>query len=422
MHWYYWLIIVICMLFSAFFSSADMVYGIVDQDKLEKEAEAGSKRAKVALKIAKDYNLSIATILFGNNIVNILASSIVTLIGIYLTEVYKVPGELLGTIVLTVAIIIFSEFIPKAFAKRFNYKLSLIFAYPVSFFVKLFFIIVWPISQFFNLFGRLFKKKADEEDIIDEEVLTEMVDTIEEEGILEEEEAEIVRGAIDLSDSQAFEIMTPRVDVYSIDINDDINALLKEDEEEFFIHSRIPVYEDTVDNIIGILPLKSLSKYILNNEEIDDIRPLLYKPLVIPRSYPILSLLSDFRESKIHIAVVIDEYGGVEGIITMEDLLEEIVGDIFDETDEIEEEVEDIGNGIYIVDGSMNIDDFFDLIEYEEEVETDYATIGGFCQEILERFAKTGDTFVYANHKFTVLDADEFVVIKLKVETLPMEE
>lgn len=422
MHWYYWLIIVICMLFSAFFSSADMVYGIVDQDKLEKEAEAGSKRAKVALKIAKDYNLSIATILFGNNIVNILASSIVTLIGIYLTEVYKVPGELLGTIVLTVAIIIFSEFIPKAFAKRFNYKLSLIFAYPVSFFVKLFFIIVWPISQFFNLFGRLFKKKAVEEDIIDEEVLTEMVDTIEEEGILEEEEAEIVRGAIDLSDSQAFEIMTPRVDVYSIDINDDINALLKEDEEEFFIHSRIPVYEDTVDNIIGILPLKSLSKYILNNEEIDDIRPLLYKPLVIPRSYPILSLLSDFRESKIHIAVVIDEYGGVEGIITMEDLLEEIVGDIFDETDEIEEEVEDIGNGIYIVDGSMNIDDFFDLIEYEEEVETDYATIGGFCQEILERFAKTGDTFVYANHKFTVLDADEFVVIKLKVETLPMEE
>lgn len=422
MHWYYWLIIVICMLFSAFFSSADMVYGIVDQDKLEKEAEAGSKRAKVALKIAKDYNLSIATILFGNNIVNILASSIVTLIGIYLTEVYKVPGELLGTIVLTVVIIIFSEFIPKAFAKRFNYKLSLIFAYPVSFFVKLFFIIVWPISQFFNLFGRLFKKKAVEEDIIDEEVLTEMVDTIEEEGILEEEEAEIVRGAIDLSDSQAFEIMTPRVDVYSIDINDDINALLKKDEEEFFIHSRIPVYEDTVDNIIGILPLKSLSKYILNNEEIDDIRPLLYKPLVIPRSYPILNLLSDFRESKIHIAVVIDEYGGVEGIITMEDLLEEIVGDIFDETDEIEEEVEDIGNGIYIVDGSMNIDDFFDLIEYEEEVETDYATIGGFCQEILERFAKTGDTFVYANHKFTVLDADEFVVIKLKVETLPMEE
>lgn len=422
MHWYYWLIIAICMVFSAFFSSADMVYGVVDKTRLEKDAEKGSKRAKVALKITENYNLSIASILFGNNIVNILASSITAFIGIFLTEVYKIPGELISTIVLTVAIIIFCEFIPKAFAKRFNYQLALTFAYPIQIFIKIFFIFVWPVSKVFSLFGKIFEKKSEEEDVIDEEVLNEMVDAIEEEGILEEDEAEIVRGAIDLSDCQAFEIMTPRVDVFAINITDDINQLLKEDNDEFFLHSRIPVYEDTIDNIIGVLPLKALSKYILNNEEIEDITPLLYKPLLIPRSYPILNLLSDFRESKIHIAVVIDEYGGTEGIITMEDLLEEIVGDIFDETDEIEEEVQDVGNGIYLVDGSMNIDDFFELIEYDEEVETDYATIGGFCQEILERFAKVGDTFVYANHKFTVLEADEFVVLKLKVETLPKED
>ena len=419
MHWYYWLIVAICALFSMFFSAADMVYGIVDKERLIREKGKKEKRAKLAIKIADDYELSISAILLGNNIVNIFASSIVTLIGLALSSNPEI-GTVITTIIFTAFIIIFCEFIPKAFAKRFNYSLAILFAYPVTFFKYLFFIIVWPIAKLFKLFGKLFAKKSKEEDKIDEDVLTEMVDTIEEEGILEENEAELLRSAIDLNDIEAYEIMTPRVDVFAIDVEDDIDELIKD--KEIFKHSRIPVYEETIDNIVGILPIKVLAKKLLAGEKVSDILSMCYKPLVVPRNHQILDLLKEFKNSKVHIAVVIDEYGGTDGIVTMEDILEEIVGEIFDEDDEIEEEYIEKGHGVYIVDGNMNIDDFFELIEYDEEVETSYTTVGGFCQDILDRFAKKGDEFDFAHYHFKVLEADEFTVEKLKVVDTEYED
>lgn len=420
MRWYYWLIVAICSVFSMFFSAADMVYGIVDKDRLAREKGKKEKRAQLAIKIADDYELSISAILLGNNIVNIFASSIVTLIGLSLSSSNPDLGTTLSTIIFTVFIIIFCEFIPKAFAKRFNYSLALAFAYPVVFFKYLFFILVWPIAKFFKLVGKLFAKKSKEEDVIDEEVLTEMADSLEEEGILEENEADLLRSAIDLNDIEAFEIMTPRVDVFAIDIEDDINELIKR--KDLYKYSRIPVYKDTIDNIIGILPIKSLAKKLLAGEKVDNVMSMCYKPLVIPRNHQILDLLAEFKKSKIHIAVVIDEYGGTEGVVTMEDILEEIVGDIFDENDEIEEEYIEKGNGVYIVDGTMNLDDFFELIDYDEDVDTDYTTVGGFCQDILDRFAKTGDEFDFAHYHFKVMQADEFTVEKLRVIDNEYEE
>ena len=402
-----------------FFSAADMVYGMVDKEKLAREEGKKAKRAKTALKIAEDYELSISAILFGNNIVNVLATSFVTLIGLALSSNQEI-GEVITTIIFTVFIIIFCEFIPKAFAKRFNYSLALLFAYPVTFFKYLFFIVVWPIAKLFKLFGKLFAKKSKEEDQIDEDVLTEMADSLEEEGILEEDEAEMLRSAIDLNDIEAYEIMTPRVDVFAIDVEDDINELIKD--KEIFKHSRIPVYKETIDNIVGILPIKVLAKKLLAGEKVTDILSMCYKPIVVPRNHQILDLLSEFKENKIHIAVVIDEYGGTEGIVTMEDILEEIVGEIFDEDDEIEEEYIEKGHGVYIVDGTMNLEDFFELIEYDEEVETGYTTVGGFCQEILDRFAKKGDEFGFAHYHFKVLEADEFTVERLKVTDMEYEE
>ena len=407
MMWVLYLVIVlVCVVLSAFFSATDIVYGMVDQDRLKKAADNGNNSAALALKIAKDYEWSISSILFGNNVVNILASSFVTLIGIAL-GIESWIAFAFGAIV-----IVFCEFLPKAVAKRFNYSLALAFAYPVQV-VKYLFIVVYPISKLFVLISKLFKKKSIEEDEIDEEVLTEMVDTIEEKGILEENEAELLRSAIDLNDIQAYEIMTPRVDVYFFNIEDDIEEALKEG--EIFRHSRIPVYEDTTDNIIGILPIKALYRAVLKGEKID-VLSLCYKPLFIPRNHQILDLLKEFKTSKTHIAIVVDEYGGTEGIITMEDVLEEIVGDIFDETDEIEKEYTDEGDGEYIVDGSMNIDDFFELIGYEKEFDTDYSTVAGLCQEVLDRFAKTNDKFMFDDrYEITVLFADEFTVERIKV-------
>ena len=409
MEFYYYIIVIILLIFSAFFSASDMVYGVVDKVKLEEAAKKGNKRAKVALYLRNNYEFSISSILFGNNLVNILASSIVTLIGV---SINPETGPLITAIVFTVIIIIVGEFLPKAIAKKFNYSLALAFAYPVRLFTFLFFIFTWPFSRFFKLVSRLFKRKVKEDHSINEEVLDEMVDEIEETGELEKDEAEIVRGAIDLLDIQAFEIMTPRVDVYAIDIDDPLEDIIKQ--KELLDYSRVPVYKDTIDNIIGILSIKLLSKKLLNNEEIN-IEELMYKPLVVPRSYQVINLLNDFKDEKIHIAVVKDEYGGTEGIITMEDILEEVVGDIFDETDEIDEEVVKQSKGTYIVDGMMNLDDFFELIDYKGEFETDYATVGGFVQELKGDFARVGDKFKFDRFRIKVLDADEFTVKKIQI-------
>lgn len=415
MKWWYWLAIALLAFLSMFFSSADMVYSVVNQSKLEDASNKGNKKAKVALNIAKDYEFSIASILFGNNLVNILASSIITLIGVWWNTKQGITwGTTVASVIFTVFIIIFAEFAPKSFSKKYSYSLAIIYAYPVIFFKYLTSPFVWPISKLFSLIGRLFKKKSKEEDQIDEDVLMNMVDELEETEEYDEQDAELVRSAIDINDVEAHEIMTPRVDVYAINIEDDLSEIIKEG--EIFKHSRIPVYEDTIDNVIGILPIKELAKAIFRKDENIDILSLCYKPLIIPRHRQLLDLLEEFKSSKIHIALVMDEYGGLEGIVTMEDILEEIVGDIFDETDEIEEEYIDNGNGTYIVDGSMNIEDFFELIEYKGEFETDYETVGGFVQEILDRFAVTGDKFNFADrYECEVLNADEYTVNKLRV-------
>ena len=405
----YYFIVALLLLLSAFFSACDMVYGMVDKNRLETEASKGKKSAKRALKLAEDYELSISSILFCNNLVNILASSIIAIIGI---SVDPNNGPLVAAVIFTVIIIIVGEFLPKAIAKRFNYTLSKVFSYPITFFIYLFIFITWPVSKLFKLITKLFSKRSKEEDEIDEKVLDEMVDEIEEAGELNEEEAEIVRGAIDLIDIEAYEIMTPRVEVRAIDVNDPIEDILEI--EDLLDYSRIPVYEDTIDNIIGILPVKILARKLLNKEEID-IRKLMYKPLKIPHNYQTIDLLDDFKKSLVHIAIVIDEYGGTEGIITMEDILEEVVGEIFDETDDIEEEYLTPRKGVYIVDGSMNIDDVFELIGCKDHIETSYKTIGGFCQEYIKGFAKAGDKFKFSHFRVTILEADKYTAKKIQI-------
>lgn len=407
MSWEYWLILAVLLLMSAFFSAADMAYGSVDRNRLAKKAET-SKVAAIALKLVDKYDFSISSILFGNNLVNILASSIITIVG---TSAYGDMGASIGAIIFTVILIIFAEFLPKAIAKRFNYTLSLAFAYPVFFFSALFFVFVWPISKMFQLIGKLFTKKAKEEEEIGEEELDEMIDEIEESGELEKDEAELVRGAVDLIDIEAYEIMTPRVDVFAVDVDENIKE--KYEISELLKHSRIPVYENTIDNIIGIIPVKTLARLLLSGGEID-VRSLLYRPLYIPRNYQIVKLLDDFRKDRIHIAIVKDEYGGTDGIVTMEDIIEEIVGDIFDETDEVVEEVKKVRKGIYLISGMMNIDDFFELIDYHDDFDTNYSTVGGLCQEFFEDFPNVGDSFHIGNYKITITKADRYSVIQVK--------
>jgi CBS domain containing-hemolysin-like protein len=220
-------------------------------------------------------------------------------------------------------------------------------------------------------------------------------------------------------DTQAYEIMTPRVDVFAFDIEDDINDLIND--ENIFMYSRVPVYEETIDNIIGILPTKLLLKAMLGNNKID-VRSLLSPVTFVPRSRNISAILQDFKASHNHIAIVKDEYGGTEGLVTLEDIVEELVGDIWDEMDEIDEEATELEDGVFLIDGSMNIEDFFELVELDLDEDADYSTVSGWCVSILERFAKIGDYFEYENLQITVVQADEFTVEKIRVKVLAKKD
>lgn len=404
--------IVIMVAFSAFFSAADMVYSTVDTLRLKKEAEDGSKTAKLALRFANEYDRTITTILFSNNLVNIAASSLASI---------SYLGDLVGpgytTIIMFLIIVTFAEIIPKVIGRVYSHGLSKLFAYPILFFKYLFIPFVYLSSALGRLIvSPLYKKAKQEEEKVSDDELQEMVDTIEEEGVIDEDQGELLRSAITFMDTQAYEIMTPRVDIYAFDIDDDINNLIND--EDIFMYSRVPVFHETIDNIIGILPTKLLLKAMLEKIPID-VRSMLTPPVFVPRSKSISSILEEFKATHNHIAIIKDEYGGTEGLVTLEDIVEELVGDIWDETDEIDEEATELEDGVFLVDGAMNIEDFFELVDLENDVDADYSTINGWCQAILERFAKIGDIFTYKNLEVKVVEANEFTVEKIRVKIHP---
>ena len=413
----YYIIIAIFLFLSMAFSSADTAFSVTDADALENKLKKKPNFfTKIALKLAKNYEFTISTILFGNNLSNIGASSFVVILG---TQYDPFNGAFISTVILTVFVIIFCEFIPKALSNRFAIKMCEIHALPLIIFEYLVFIFVWPISKLFKLIGKPFKKKSMEEDEINDDVLQEMVDTIEDEGLFEEGEAELVRSAIDISDTEVYEIMTPRVDCTFIDEKQTVSEILND--QDIYNHSRIPVYRKTPDDIIGILPVKALLKAKLKNPRKIDYKKLMYEPLFVPRNTIVLDLLEDMRNNKVHIAIVKDEFGGTDGIVTMEDILETIVGDIFDETDKVKHDVVEVGKDSYIIDGDMNLEEFFELIDYRGDFDTSYETVGGFCLEFTEGFAKKGEEFDFGGYHFRILRVDEFTVEKVKVDKIKEE-
>ena len=407
--------IFILILLSSFFSAADMVYSTVDKLRLKKEIEQKNKKAKVALHLANNYDQTIPTIVFSNNLVNIFATSLasVSLLG-------KNLHPLIITLIMFALIVFFAEILPKVFGRVFSYRFSKLFAYPVLGLTYL----VFPIVYVTRFFGTLITKCLKGEYEIDEEVISddelhEMVETIEEEGLIDKEQGELLRSAITFIDTQAFEIMTPRINMFAYDIDDDINKLINDD--KIFMYSRLPVYQESLDNIIGILPTKLLVKLMLENKPIN-VKELLLPVIYVPRFLNISNILKEFKLTHNHLAIVIDEYGGTEGLLTLEDIVEELVGEIFDEMDEIKEDIIQLDQTTFLVDGRVNIEDFFDLVFLEVDEEADYTTISGWCIDILEKFAKVGDAFTYKNLHVEIIEADEFRVEKVKVKVLEKED
>lgn len=409
----YFIILLILIMLSGFFSMSEIALNSVNVLKLKKASENGDKKAKRALSIIENINESVYSILFGNDFVNIFSTSLATIVG---NELFKnVSGgsytNLFVSVIMFMIILTFGEVLPKSIGLRFNYHIARFVSLPLKILIIILKPIIFVINKFVNLIAKPFIKK-NEEDIITDDELIEMVETIEEEGVINERQGDLLKSAIEFTDTTVYEIMTPRVDIFALDIDEDNNDIYYS--KEFATYSRVPIYKDTIDNIIGVITVKQVLKLCLKGEKID-LKSLMREPIYVHKSKQISSMLKEFKDTKNHIAVIIDEFGGTEGIVTMEDIVEELVGEIWDETDEIEEDYQQKGENTYIVDGSMNIDDFFNLVDIDEEIESDYTTVGGFCIEQLERFAKVGDTFDFKNLIIEVLEVDEFTVEKVKV-------
>lgn len=415
--------IVILIILSGLFSSADMVYAVVNRLRLKKDIEKNnSKSAKVALKFSEEYNETITTILFSNNLVNIAATSLATILGYKLfTEqpLYDLSPTIMSVILLVV-LLIFGEILPKVMGRAFSYRLSKLYAYPLLVIRYLFFPIVFVTSKFGELVAKPFLKKEEnkeEEEPFSDDELDQMIETIKEEGIIDEDQKELIRSALIFKDTEAHEIMTPRVDIFAIDIDDDnIGEVIFDD--EFYKFSRIPVFKGDLDNILGVIQTKEILRMMLAKEKITRkvVEEKLIAPIYVPFSMGVSEILENMQRTKNHIVFIIDEYGGIAGLLTMEDILEELVGEIFDEMDKTEELLKKISRNQYEVSGDFNIDDFFDLLGVEKEDDLDVSTVSGYVTDKLERFAKEGDKFRVGANKIEVIAASDFTVDKVLVK------
>ena len=421
MIWYFIALIVLIAL-SAFCSASEMAYSSANPLRLENLMEDGSARAKIAHYITEHFDHALSAILIGNNLVNIGASSLAAVTVMLLTGTDK--WSWLATVILTIAVIIFGETIPKILAKQNANAVSLRHAYAVRFMMIVLAPVVLLVVGLVKLLTLPLKGEPEAED--EEEAAQELqsiLETAEDEDVLDEDRSELVQAALEFSDVAASDAMTARVDMTAIDIDDDwdeIRALL-----DTTPYSRLPVYEDSVDNIIGVLYLNRFFRGVL--EEVirtgsvqppKDLRAALMEPCFVYKTTKLPVVLEQLRKEKKHLAIVTDEYGGTLGIITMEDVLEQIVGEIWDETDVVEpEEVISVSDGIYNIDGDMIMDDFLELLgRDEDEFETDSATVGGWTLERFGAFPKAGESFEFENLKVTVLKMDGMRVERVRVE------
>lgn len=422
MIWAY-VVIVIMIMLSAYFSASEIAFNASNKLRLRRAAEGGSKTAALAYRISENFTTSLSAILAGNNLANIAVSTCTTLIVMDLFPGNDGLASTLATIIVTVVILIFGEIVPKILSKQHADTVVRLVAYPT----RVLTILLFPVVGIIMLLVRGLrfiwgKDRGEEEPTVTEEELSTIIDTVEEEGVIDEDQGELLQSALEFHDITVEKIMTPRIDVTAIDIDDDeeeIHALVS-DPTQF---SRIPVYEGSIDNIIGILSLNRYYKAAIDQPH-PDIRALLLPPCKIHKTMKLPAALARMRETKMHLAVVIDEYGGVLGVVTMEDILEELVGDIWDDTDVIKTECRATGENTFEVSGDMNIEDCFEEIGFEppEDFSCEYSTMGGWAVEMLEANPHVGDNFNYQNLFVVVSEMEEERVTKLTVLVNPLPE
>lgn len=405
--------ILVCICLSAFFSASEMAYSSCNVMRLENARDAGSKKAKTAVRITEHYDDALSAILIGNNLANIAGSSLASVLVILLLG----DGYAwLATLAITVLVIIFGETIPKIGAKKNANSLALSFAYFINALMIVLKPLIWVVVMLIHIIsGRL---KGENTELTADEAVEELqsiIETAEDEQVLDEDQSELVQAAIDFSEISAYEVMTARVDVCAIDADDDWEDIISVIENSPF--SRLPVYEGSIDNVIGVLYQNHILKALTEDGPLE-LRSLLMPPCFVYKTMKLPVVLSQLRKAKQHLAVVSDEYGGTLGVLSMEDVLEQIVGDIWDENDIVEQEVVERAKGEYELDGDMVVSDFCELVGIDEEsFEADSETVGGWTVESFGAYPKVNDSFEYEGFKVTVLAMDGRRVEKVLVQS-----
>ena len=395
---------------SAFFSGTEIAYTSLNKLKMKKESENPSRIQKLVNYIYNHYDNALSTLLIGNNLVNIGATSLATVLAVNLAasmngKISDDTASSIVTIVMTVLILIVGEITPKMIARRCNETISRVAAIPLMVLMVVFFPAVLVTSWIVKLFSLMWRKKDGQEVTITEEEFENILDTAEDEGIIDENETELLQSALEFTDLDAADILTPRIDVIGFEIGDSIEHILAVINETQF--SRYPVYERTIDHVVGILYVKHLLKELVEQREAK-LADLMLEPVFIPKSMKLHAIMDEFRSSRSHMVVVADEYGGISGIVTMEDVLEQLVGEIWDENDDIVNEWQQLGKNRWECSGDMNLTDFFDELELdEEELDTNCATVGGWATENIGAMPVAFDAFDYKQYTVLVKQVDD---------------
>lgn len=403
-------LVVAMMAFSALFSGTETAYSSVNKLRLKNYESQGNKKAAKALKLANRFDEVLTAVLIGNNIVNIAASSVSTLLFV---SIFGSKGAGISTAVITVLVLVFCEVLPKSYAKKNAEKISLAFASPLWVLVILLKPFVWVLNKLSSLFS-----KGDEAPTVTEDELKYMIDEIEEEGVIEEQESELVKSALEFDEISVEEILIPRVKMIGVDVTDSIDEIKQTFTREMY--SRLPVYEKSLDNILGIITNKAFFKMLIEGG--DDIRGIIQEVPHIADTKLISEAMRSMQRSKVHLAIVTDQYGGTKGMITLEDIIEELVGEIYDEDDEIITNIIKLSEDKYECAGDVNISDLLESLGLDEDmIVTEYSTVGGWMTDILEHIPEAGESAESGVFRLTAAEVSEQSVEKVIIEILPTD-
>lgn len=403
-------VIGLLLVMSAFFSAAETAFSSVNKIRLKAMVSGGDRRAQKALSIAENFDKCLTTILVGNNIVNILSTSLGTVI---CTELFGTSGVGIATVAMTVLVLIFGEILPKSIAKENAEKFALVFSGLLGFLI----FILTPVTAVFgglkNLVTKLFVSGNSSPSVTEDE-LKYIIDEIEEEGVLEEQESDLVRSALEFDDKNVSEVLIPRVQITAVDREDTIEHI----REIFFAEqfSRLPVYEKNIDNIIGFIHERDFFRLTVTDEKAESIESIIHDCIYITEFSEVSEVLSRMQHEKIHLAVVKDQYGGTYGMVTMEDLIEELLGEIYDETDEEDTRAVKISDNCWELDAQMTINDMEELAGIpKDSVESDSVTVGGWAMELFGRIPEAGDTATEGAFTIEILEAEDNRIIRLRL-------